>query len=399
MDDMQRPPSGSQEGDSGESRSTDEAANWLRLWDRLVRLGFGETALRVGTNVVSIVLFLIVIWVMSTFYVHGPARIDQAVAFSALQPTPTTSFVPPLLDPIDLANVTTGIDRLALMHTNQANQPRFDIVRYTVQGGDTLFGIAEKYQLKPQTILWGNFAVLADDPERLSPGQQLNILPVDGVLYQWRTGDGLNGVAKFFGVSTDDIIDWPGNHLSRAALGDFAAPSIADKTLLVVPGGTREFTSWSAPRVVRTDPTAGKGIGSGACVEAATGLTGTETYIWPTTEHGVSGYNYSPETNHPAVDIGGDLNTPAFAVDNGVVVYAGWSDLGYGNMVMIDHGNGWQSLYAHLSSVGVVCGQSVYQGAQIGMVGSTGNSSGPHLHFELRSDKLGKVNPLNYLPM
>jgi murein DD-endopeptidase MepM/ murein hydrolase activator NlpD len=365
----------------------------------LVRLGFGETALRVGTNVVSLLLFLLVIWVMSTFYVHGPARIEKAVAFSALQPTPTASLAPPPLDRLNPASASSGIDRLALLHTNQANQPRFDIVRYTVQGGDTLFAIAQKYQIKPQTILWGNFAVLADDPERLTPGQQLNILPVDGVLYQWRTGDGLNGVAKFFGVSTDDIIDWPGNHLDRAALGDLTAPSIPDKTMLVVPGGTRDFTSWSAPRVVRTDPTAGKGIGSGACGEAATGLTGTETYIWPTTEHDVSGYNYSPETNHPAVDIGGDLNTPVFVVDNGVVVYAGWSDLGYGNMIMIDHGNGWQSLYAHLSSVGVACGQSVYQGAQIGLVGSTGNSSGPHLHFELRSDKLGKVNPLVYLPM
>jgi murein DD-endopeptidase MepM/ murein hydrolase activator NlpD len=271
-------------------------------------------------------------------------------------------------------------------------------VQYTVQPGDTIFGIAAQYDLSAQTILWGNFAVLADDPEQLQPGQVLNILPVDGALYQWRTGDGMNGVAKFFGVAPEDIIDWPGNHLNRAGLGDLAAPNIADKTALVVPGGTREFTSWSAPRVVRTDPSAAKGVGAGACASAVNGIIGTGSFIWPTTEHFISGYNYSPEANHPAIDIGGKEGNPVFTADNGVVVYAGWSDLGYGNMVMVDHGNGWQSLYAHLSAVNVSCGQSVYQGAQIGAVGSTGRSSGPHLHFELRSDSLGKVDPTKYLP-
>jgi murein DD-endopeptidase MepM/ murein hydrolase activator NlpD len=396
MNSMRSP--GTPQGDAGAGRSKDEARGWLALWDRLVRLGFGETALRLGTNILSILLFLGVIWVMSTFYVHGPSRMQPKVAFSALQPTPTITLAPPPLDHLNPASSLPGLNPLALIHTNQSDRPRFDIVRYTVQPGDTLFGIAQQFNLSPQTILWGNFAVLADDPERLMPGQQLNILPVDGVLYQWRTGDGLNGVAKFFDVTPDDIIDWPGNHLSRATLGDLTSPSIPDKAMLVVPGGTREFTSWSAPRVVRTDPTAGKGIGAGACGQAATGAVGVGTYIWPTTEHSISGYTYSPETNHPAIDIGGQEGNPVYAVDNGVVVYAGFSDLGYGNMVMIDHGDGWQSLYAHLSAVNVSCGQSLYQGAVIGAVGSTGNSSGPHLHFELRSDKLGKVNPLQYLP-
>jgi len=80
-----------------------------------------------------------------------------------------------------------------------------------------------------------------------------------------------------------------------------------------------------------------------------------------------------------------------------VIVYAGWSDYGYGNMVFIDHGNGWQTLYAHLSVLNVSCGQGVGQGATIGAMGSTGNSSGPHLHFEMRSDKYGRVNPLDFL--
>jgi murein DD-endopeptidase MepM/ murein hydrolase activator NlpD len=79
------------------------------------------------------------------------------------------------------------------------------------------------------------------------------------------------------------------------------------------------------------------------------------------------------------------------------VVYAGWSNYGYGYLIVIDHGTGWQSAYAHLSGVGVYCGQSVAQGDVIGALGSTGNSSGPHLHFELLSSIYGKVNPWDFL--
>ena len=95
------------------------------------------------------------------------------------------------------------------------------------------------------------------------------------------------------------------------------------------------------------------------------------------------------------MDISGAEGNSIFATDSGVIVYAGWSDYGYGYLIVIDHGNGWQSAYAHLSAVGVGCGQSVYQGGYIGAMGTTGNSSGPHLHFEL-SINGAKVNPLDY---
>jgi murein DD-endopeptidase MepM/ murein hydrolase activator NlpD len=89
-------------------------------------------------------------------------------------------------------------------------------------------------------------------------------------------------------------------------------------------------------------------------------------------------------------------------MDAGVIVYAGWNDWGYGNLIIVDHGDtatgSWQSLYAHLDAVLVSCGQSVGQGELIGLLGSTGNSSGPHLHLELMNLEYGKVNPLNFLP-
>lgn len=90
------------------------------------------------------------------------------------------------------------------------------------------------------------------------------------------------------------------------------------------------------------------------------------------------------------------MGNAIFAADSGVIVYAGWSNYGYGNLIVIDHGNGFQTAYSHLSVVGVGCGQSVFQGGQIGSMGSTGNSSGPHLHFELIYNG-AKPNPLDYL--
>ncbi len=382
---------------TGEPTFPGELTGWARIWDRLLRLGLGEIALRTGTAVVSIVLFLIVIWAMRTFYVHGANNTTQAQALTSM-PTPTITVVAPDFEAADPAAHVTGISRLVLLHTVLPSRPRFEITSYTVQKGDSVIAIAEKFNLDPRTILWGNFDILADNPEFLAPDQVLNILPSDGVLYTWHLGDGLNGVAEFFGVTPDDIIDWPGNHLDRASLGDFAAPAIKDGTKLFIPGGKREFTSWSAPRVTRENPGAAKGIGSGVCGDvAAGGYIGSQTWLWPTTEHFISGYHFDPSTNHPAVDIGGKMGNPIFAADNGVIVYAGWSDLGYGNMIMIDHGDGWQTLYAHLSEIYVSCGQSVFQGATLGLMGSTGRSSGPHLHFEMRSDTLGKVNALDYM--
>jgi hypothetical protein len=260
-----------------------------------------------------------------------------------------------------------------------------------------VIGIAQKYDLKPETILWGNYYVLADNPDRLTAGQKLNILPVDGMYYEWHAGDGLNGVAKFYEASTDDIINWPGNHLDKNTLGDFAHPNIKTGTWIMIPGGRRDFIIWSPPRITRANPAVAKIFGAGFCGKVDDGPIGTGAFIWPTSEKSLSGYDFTPETNHWGIDISGKMGNPIYAADNGVVVYAGWNDMGYGNVVVIDHGNGWQTLYAHMSAMSVQCGTPVYQGSTIGQVGSTGTSSGPHLHFEMLSDTYGRANPWNFL--
>jgi murein DD-endopeptidase MepM/ murein hydrolase activator NlpD len=133
----------------------------------------------------------------------------------------------------------------------------------------------------------------------------------------------------------------------------------------------------------------------GQCPGGYSGAVGGGTFIWPSEAHNLSGYDFSDI--HHGIDIRAGMGAPIYATDAGVVVYAGWNDFGYGNLVVIDHGNGWQSVYGHLSQWNVSCGQSVYQGLLIGLAGSTGRSSGAHLHFELRYNG-GYVNPWSVLP-
>jgi murein DD-endopeptidase MepM/ murein hydrolase activator NlpD len=271
-----------------------------------------------------------------------------------------------------------------------------DVITYTVQVGDSVFGIAEKFGLRPETILWGNYDVLQDNPHVLRPDQVLNILPVDGTYHEWRAGENFRKVAEFYGVDPQVIVEWPGNRLDPFEF-NIDDPQLEPGTMLIIPGGSRPLRDWGPPPIVRTNPAIASTYGPGFCGAIYEGAVGTGTFVWPTPLHYLSGYDYSP-TIHPAIDIAGDYGHAIYATDNGVVVYAGWSNYGYGNLIVIDHGNGWQSLYAHLDSVQVGCGMSVFQGSIIGTMGSTGQSTGPHLHFELRHEQWGKVNPWNFLP-
>ncbi len=371
--------------------------NWGEIWESLLRMGLGEIAMRVGTGLSLVAMVLLVIWVMSNFYLEGNLTGGQVEAIAAPLPTATRPIEVAAVEPAPVGAFNQGISRVAQIHTQLPTKPRFDVITYTVEKGDTIFAIADKFNLKPETIFWGNYYTLGDDPHRLQPDQELNILPVDGVYYEWHAGDGLNGVAQFYGVEPEDIVNWPGNRLDINTLGDFSNPNIEPGTWLIVPGGTRAYVSWSVPNITREDPAVANIMGPGACGPVDDGPVGTGTFVWPSVERYLSGYDYSPETNHYGIDIAGDTGYNIFATDSGVVVYAGWNDWGYGNVIVIDHGNGWQSLYGHLDTLNVGCGSYVYQGDVIGGMGSTGNSSGPHLHFELYSEVYGKVNPWNFV--
>ncbi len=299
------------------------------------------------------------------------------------------------LDPLTLPpEGADSVARRTNIKTIIPSRPRTTVITYTVQRGDSLFLIAQNFGLKPSTILFGNYEALQDNPHLLKPQQVLNILPVDGAYYQWQEGDNLLEVAARFHVEPQVILEYPGNGLDLTTT-DITGKGIEPGTWLIIPGGKRPIKDWGPPAITRSNPAVARYYGKGFCGSVYEGAIGTGTFIWPTTDRTISGYTYDPDA-HPAVDIGGAEGNPIYATDSGVVVYAGWSDYGYGYLIVIDHGNGWQSAYAHLSAVAVTCGQSVYQGGYIGAMGSTGNSSGPHLHFELAINGV-KVNPLDYI--
>ena len=261
---------------------------------------------------------------------------------------------------------------------------RQEPVAYTVATGDSIFGIAEEFELEPETVLWANYDVLNDDPHMISVGQTLVIPPVNGILYEWQEGDTLENIAQKYYANVDDILLYPGNDL------DMTNPTIDPGALVMIPDGYREFRSWVVPSVASDDAGVNTTIlGSGGCATGV-GLVGTYTFIWPTPYRIISGNDYW--SGHQALDMMCYLGDGITASDSGVVIYAGAISGGYGNMVMIDHGNGYQTLYAHLNTIYVTCGQSVYQGQAVGACGSTGNSTGPHLHFEIRLNG-GFINP------
>lgn len=294
--------------------------------------------------------------------------------------------LPPFLQLIK----SEAIFRDTNLHTVIPSRPRQDPLDYTVTTGDSVFGIANSFSLTPESVLWANYETLNDNPDQLTPGMSLKIPPADGVLYEWQEGDTLQSVADKFEAKVDDIISWSGNKI------DLTDPKVEAGTIVMVPGGHREFRQWIVPTIPRGRAGVSSSLyGGGTCPGGYEGAYGSGAFIWPADNHTLSGNDYW--SGHLAIDIAAGTGARVYAADSGVVVFAGPALGGYGNMVMIDHGNGYQTLYAHLGSVGVNCGQSVIQGGYIGSAGSTGRSTGPHLHFEVRYLG-GFVSPWFVLP-
>lgn len=372
-----------------------------QFWTQIAHAGLVEPFLRSGTLLLSLLLVLIVVWVLRSVNLSAvmsalPNEGGGLLSAPQMTPTPQSymAALPPLTNPEQISSI--GIGRLAKIHTTIPTRARSAIIQYTVEFGDSVFGIAEQFGLKPESILWANTATLQDNPHQLQEGQVLNIMPVDGTYHTWSEGEQLAKVAEFYGVDANEILQWPGNNfdLTQTTVENF---SVEAGTMLIIPGGQRALIDYGPPRIPRDNPAVARTYGPGHCGTLADGIIGDGVFIWPTASHWLSGYDYNPAANHSGIDIGGKGGDTISAIDDGVVVYAGWSYSGYGNLVVIDHGNDWQSLYAHLDTYYVNCGESIYQGATIGAMGSTGASSGPHLHFEILYGS-ARVNPWNFLP-
>src|SRR5687768_11680884 len=280
-----------------------------------------------------------------------------------------------------------AIEREIQIKTNvPADKPRYDLVEHRVSRGDSIFAIAESYKLKPETVLWANYDVLQDDPHSLKPGQVLKIPPTDGIYYQLKENDSLESVADEFNATVEDILNYPGNDI------DLADPKVESGSWIMVPGGEREFVQWLVPTVA----TGASGTSSTSQSACAGGTVGGGGFVWPADSHFLSGNDYW--SGHLGIDIAAGEGASVYAADSGVVTMAqGGYNYGYGNVIQIDHGNGYSSIYAHLSVIGVGLCESVGAGQWIGASGSTGNSQGSHLHFEVRQGG-GFINPWFVLP-
>lgn len=357
---------------------------------------FSSPFYRIATHTLLFILILTISWGLRTYYLNQQTN-NTKIELNTSTQTATPNIKPPTVDSIDLPTEhTMGVSRQVWFHTDIPSRSRSEVINYVVQTGETLYALADRFQLKPETILWANQKILGDDPHNLRSGQELIILPVDGTYHSWSAGESLFGVAKFYQADPEDIVLYPGNHLDPESIGDWSNPDIQPGTWLVVPGGSREFVNWSVPEITRDNPSTAQILGAGACELAADGAVGSEVFIWPTDNRFLSGFDFNPEINHQAIDIGGEEGDPVYASDSGVVVYAGWNDWGLGYMVVINHGNDWQTIYAHLGAIYVTCGQSIWQGEVIGAIGESGNASFPQLHFEMMFE--GQyVIPQNYI--
>lgn len=251
---------------------------------------------------------------------------------------------------------------------------RDKIVDYTVVEGDTVGTIAQKFGISEDTIRWQNNLASKDS---IKIGQVLQILPVTGISHKVVKGDTVYSIAKKYDSEAQAIVDFPFNSFANDETFELAI----GQTVIIPNGVKPSAVLWSPIANVRQiTPDAGTVSATGSFVWPAQGII-TQYFAW----------------YHPGVDIANRAAPNVLAADSGTVTVAGWLDnTGYGNRVMIDHHNGYITLYGHLQKIYVVGGQNVRRGDAIGQMGSTGRSTGTHLHFEIRSGR-GNLNPLQFL--
>ncbi|MCA9962560.1 MAG: M23 family metallopeptidase [Chloroflexota bacterium] len=278
-------------------------------------------------------------------------------------PTPAVIFSPGELPQL----VDDALSPEMVPLTYQGQLPEHTFETYVVERGDTPGGIAEKFGIKPETLLGGN-ASLSQESSLLQTGVELVILPIDGVLHDVAPGDTLESISALYAVPVEDIIAYEPNRLEFPY-------RLYPETQIMVPGAVREVFVWNPPTLESVGGTSWEGRNIRPLI------VGSGVFIYPVGSRNFTQYYWY---GHRAIDIGLVEGTAVYAADDGTVTYAAWNNYGYGNLIVVNHGNGFETFYAHLSSINAVPGQIVYKGNLIGLSGNTGNSSGPHIHFEIR---------------
>lgn len=291
--------------------------------------------------------------------------------------TPTTQQARPVADAAtELGDASEK--QLALGVGGSGDEQSEEVRYYIVEGGDTLSSIAQQFGIGMATILWEN---KLSDSDVIKPGQKLTILPVDGVTHTVKKGDTVESIAKKYKADGEKVLAY-----NRLASNE----ALNEGEELIVPGG-----SIDTPNVtpnVSTPTTTSRRIAVFNVPPPARSTTGKRMQ-WPTSSRRINQYY---KFRHTGIDIDGDVGSPVYAADSGVVESVVYARYGYGFHVVINHGGGRETLYAHNARMFVKPGQSVKRGQSIAVIGLTGRTTGAHLHFEVLQNGV-KRNPLSYL--
>jgi murein DD-endopeptidase MepM/ murein hydrolase activator NlpD len=295
------------------------------------------------------------------------------------------------------ASASARVVRHAQPQTTIPDRPRLEPITYIVEEGDSVFLIAQRFELSPYTIVWSNMESLQGAPWLLQPGLPLIIPPVDGAFHTVKLNEAPSTIAALYRVDASALFNaW--NPIEPDQV-------LAEGTLLLIPGGTGPAFDWEPPPPPTPVPVApARPAAAGVAqppaqpVQPAANAVASGSFILPTGSYAVSGYVFGDYRNprHIGLDYRCRMGDAIYAADGGSVAFVGWGG-GYGNLVRLDHGNGFVTYYAHLTAFAVAIGQGVTQGQIVGTCGTTGASTGPHLHYEIRLNGAPQ-NPKLYEP-
>jgi murein DD-endopeptidase MepM/ murein hydrolase activator NlpD len=404
--------------ETGFTEASDTGSKWSisSIWTKIItkisamtwrwqddRQAFAAFLGRYGAHVSILTLVLLVGIVQYASlapitFAESSQILDQSSQVVVLQPQSVTESTDQTAEEFSLQadlidfQRPRAVVRQAQPRTEIPDRIRLEVITYTVQTGDNIFLIAERFKLSAYTIAWSNMEILQGAPWMIQPGLTLYIPPVEGAYHTVMEGETVQSIAEDYDVAAASIF----NIWNSIVEGE----SLKEGTLLVIPGGIGADIEWEPPPPPPSQPAIGVASGSwGYCGDQAVSGYGANGYfILPTGSYSVSGWTFRDPRNpmHGGLDYRCKLGDPIYASDAGVVIFAGWSG-GYGNLVRVSHGNGYQTYYAHFNSFAVGCGTPVAQGQIIGYCGTTGWSSGPHLHYEIRLNGVPQ-NPALFEP-
>jgi murein DD-endopeptidase MepM/ murein hydrolase activator NlpD len=297
--------------------------------------------------------------------------------------------------------------------TAVAVEPRSGTENYTVRSGDTVATIAQRFGVNVGTIIWANNLSRS---AAIRPGDNLRIPATSGVLHIVKRGETLGQIANRYDVAVNAITQVNAGLTTLTPGQEILVPGATPITVAIAPTTPRTSATQPTTRTTAPTPTAVRAdiplsTIKNKAVDVYQELKNSETdtrtkpedktetvvkaaskLLWPTDLRVVNQY-YG--WRHTGLDIDGDYANAIYASADGVVEIAGWNNGGYGLMIFIDHGNGFKTRYAHASKMFVKAGDTVKRGQVIAMVGTTGRSTGTHLHYEVYLNNR-RVNPLTY---